>query len=397
MKSLIKLIFIITVSALFASSVWSEEMKFDQKFTEASNSFGFKLLKDLKTKNDNIMISPISIESALGALSGAGNAAETASILKTMGLSNTTIKEFNENNKRLLTFCKYPGEGIKLSIATSLWLNKGLNPNKNYYNFLKNYYNADISNVDFSNSKKSADTINNWCANKTNNMIKDAVSESDVKYAQAVLFNALYFYGNWTDQFNERFTREDSFYPYSKDSIKIDMMFKRSQYKYIDNNNFKAISVPYGKNQDFAIDIIIPENEKGLSDVLDNLIKSKKTIFESEKPLNGFVNFYLPKFQIEYKSSILDILKTYGLKTNDYKRMLENGQSNQISQIVHATKLKVDEKGTEAAVVTGIAVSTAAPIQEMEIRADKPFIFYIYSTKNNLIFFTGIVNTPNKL
>lgn len=380
----------------FSAASFATDKELDKNYVSANNGFGFKLLKDLKTTDENIMISPASISSALGALSGAGEKKEKDSILKAIGAKNLSISKFNESNRDLAVICKYPGDGITMNLANSLWLQDGLKPNTNYRNFLKNYYNANISNINFDDTGKAADIINQWCSDKTKGMITKALDSGDLENAYMVLSNALYFHGTWTDPFEERLTKKDMFFPYNKDPYQIAMMTKTEEQYYISTENFKAISIPYGENKDFAIDIIVPENEKGLNNCLDALVKSKKTVFETYKPQTGRVSLFLPRFQIEYKESIVDMLKKYGLNTKEYRKLLSNPRTNEISNIIHATKLKVNEKGTEAAAVTSVTMTTAVRDQ-ITVRADKPFIFYIYDTKNKLIFFTGIVNSPETL
>ena len=394
MKKTLLILLILLLSFYFSSLCFGGNM--NKEFIKANNEFGFKLLKDLKDKNTNIMISPISIESALGALSGAGATTEKNSILQALGANSLTIDQLNQNNKELLRLCKTPGKGITLNLATSLWLQNNLNPNKKYKDFLKNYYNADISNVNFANPDKAADIINQWCSNKTNHMVSKAVDKSSLENASTVLCNALYFFGTWTEPFDEKLTREDIFTPYVKSAFKVAMMSKSGNMDYVSTNTFKAIKLNYGTDKDFSIDIIVPNNEKDLNICLAQLEKTGKSVFETHPVKNDFVKIYIPRFQMDYQTSLIEILEKYGLKRGDYKNLLETSKTNRISNIIHSTKLKVNEKGTEASAVTSIIMPMSAFTQE-EIRADKPFVFYIYDTKNKLIFFTGIINSPDSL
>jgi len=53
--------------------------------------------------------------------------------------------------------------------------------------------------------------------------------------------------------------------------------------------------------------------------------------------------------------------------------------------------IEVDEKGTEAAVITGVAAgaTSARPAEPIEVRFDKPFTFIIRDNKSGEILFIG--------
>ena len=72
------------------------------------------------------------------------------------------------------------------------------------------------------------------------------------------------------------------------------------------------------------------------------------------------------------------------------------GENMFVSQISQKTKLKVNEKGTEAAAVTTIAVGTTSvapnPEPRIEFIVDRPFIFAIRDTISGTILFIGEVN-----
>jgi serpin B len=62
-------------------------------------------------------------------------------------------------------------------------------------------YDAKVSHINFS-SPDAKNIINNWCAEKTNNTIKNA-SSSFTNNISFALINALYFKGIWKKQLSE--------------------------------------------------------------------------------------------------------------------------------------------------------------------------------------------------
>lgn len=65
---------------------------------------------------------------------------------------------------------------------------------------------------------------------------------------------------------------------------------------------------------------------------------------------------YLPKFKIEYKTDLILYLEGLGMKLTfdkdnaNFYDMLERCNQYWILSIIHKTYIKIDEKGTEAAV-----------------------------------------------
>ena len=61
-----------------------------------------------------------------------------------------------------------------------------------------------------------------------------------------------------------------------------------------------------------------------------------------------------------------------------------------ITDAIHKTYITVDEKGTEAAAVTGTGMgATSLPPEPVEIKFDKPFTFVICDNISGEILFMG--------
>ena len=62
-----------------------------------------------------------------------------------------------------------------------------------------------------------------------------------------------------------------------------------------------------------------------------------------------------------------------------------------ISNVIHKTFIKVDERGTEAGAVTMIAADGSAMMETKEVILDRPFLYMIIDTDANLPIFIGAV------
>lgn len=66
-----------------------------------------------------------------------------------------------------------------------------------------------------------------------------------------------------------------------------------------------------------------------------------------------------------------------------------------ISAVVHKAFVAVDEKGTEAAAATAVIVGvTSAPLFDVTLTIDRPFIFLIRDIPTGQILFIGRVLNP---
>jgi serine protease inhibitor len=69
-----------------------------------------------------------------------------------------------------------------------------------------------------------------------------------------------------------------------------------------------------------------------------------------------------------------------------------------ISQVFHKAFLALDEKGTEAAAATAVAMARAGAIEERKappvVRVDHPFLFAILHVQSGTCLFLGRVNDP---
>ena len=181
-------------------------------------------------------------------------------------------------------------------------------------------------------------------------------------------------------------------------------MNKLDHFSYYEDTKVQAIQLPYTEDDMSAL-IILPRenadinkyisslnsNENSLSDLISNLKYSK-------------VNLDLPKFKLEFSSSLKETLKDMGMTTafsNDADLTgLREGRDLKIDDVLHKTFLKVNESGTEAAAVTAVVIemTSAGPEEEEEkiyqMKVNRPFLFMLRSNKlpsdYNMLFMSKI-------
>ena len=292
---------------------------------------------------------------------------------------------------------------MSLNVANSIWINKD-NTQQNFSDefsaLSKEFYNADARTVSNDNA---VDEINSWVSEKTNQKITEIIDDSDFWSA---LVNAVYFKGLWDSEFSEHATKPDTFnnadgttstvdflnktswMPYAKtdDAQIIELKYKNRYDKFDDNGEF--LGTERYDDLDVSMYLVLAEDDISLEKVLTETVKNER--FE-----RTYVKFGMPKFKIESDIDLNEMLMNSGILTAfdgnsaDFTNMFDSGNMA-ITDVRHKTYINVDEKGTEAAAVTAIAMAgSALPPEPVEVRFNKPFYFAIRDNTSGEILFMG--------
>ena len=351
------------------------------------------LANQAKKKNENLFMSTMSVDMALGMLY-CGAAGSSYDELKTyLGL---TDEEMKKAAKLLIEATKASENGREdrpntfVSIANSLWYKEDQVISEDYIGLLKEYFGADVQTADFHGD--AADKINAWAAEKTRNLIKGIVNKEVVEKASDVLVNAIYFKGPWTDEFYK--TEQDDFTLTDGSKVKCDMM-SGTGFEYYENDQAVGFSKMYAGGYKFVG--ILPKKAGDFT--LDSL--DVVGLLE-----NGTMNFdvdvRMPKLEVSYsdEGELMRGLKELGVNVifSDEADFSNISHDLTVSNILHKAVLKLDEKGTEAAAVTSVIVSTTGlPVQRETrlVELNRPFAFFILDSGNNALF-AGKILDPTK-
>lgn len=338
----------------------------------------------------NYMFSPLSVRMALALAANGADGETKKEILNALGSGLHGLDDLNAFYKELIA--KYSqSEQLTLRLANSVWLNADKTTqqfSEEFKTAAAEYYAADANTV---NSQNAVSEINAWVSSKTNQKITQIVKDSDF---WAMLVNAVYFKGAWENEFGANATEPDEFTSADGKTSQIDFMHQTDWFRYADRQSVKILELPYKNRFDKV-------SESGLylgSDSLDGvdvsmyLLMSDKN-FDPEKELNEalaasalqrtYVRLSMPKFKIEYETNLSDMLESVGVRKAfdedeaEFHKMFDSGTMS-FTNVLHKTYINVDEKGTEAAAVTAIAMAgSSMPPEPTELTFNKPFYFII--------------------
>jgi len=394
MKTFISCIIIGLITLLCFAETPKDSITLSEKIVLANNNFGFRIFSELnkRKQKENVFISPTSISFAL-AMTYNGALGETQKqMAKTLGIENFTLEQVNQTNLELTIQLQSTDSMVILNIANSLWIKQGEKIKPDFLDRNKKFYDAEITMLNFGDPK-APDIINNWISKKTANKINKVIEKIE-KDVFLYLINAIYFKGKWANQFDKYKTKDDTFYLLRGKQKQIPMMSQSGNYRYMQDKNFQAVSLPYGNGR-MSMYIFLPNTNSNLTKFLKNLNAENWNKWIGQfKEMDGDIT--LPRFKIEYNTLLNEPLKKLGMPIAfttqaDFTNMTSGPAW--ISRVIHKTFIDVNEEGTEAAAVTVVEMMKGIS-QQFNMKVDRPFFCVIRDNKTGSNLFMGIVVEP---
>jgi serine protease inhibitor len=375
-----------------------------QALVDNNNMFAFDLYESLQTENGNLIYSPYSISLAL-AMTYAGAGGETESqMAQTLHFlpGDQLHAAFNALDLQLAERGKAPSKDetpLQLNIANAVWAEQTYPFLQSFLDTIALNYGAGVRLADFINQYEAVrNKINDWVSDQTedkiNDLIPEGVLDSDTRMA---LVNAIYFKADWLSPFNADSTQDAPFYLLDGSEVTVPTMNRDAFIPYAKGDGWQAIELAY-QGETAAMDIIVPD-EGRFEEVESSLdYETASAILSSLQPTS--VTLSLPKFKFESAFGLADHLEALGVPDAfdpdkaDFSRMSDQSDLF-ISAVLHKAFVAVDEKGTEAAAATAVIVGvTSAPLFDVTLIIDRPFIFLIRDIPTGQILFMGRVLNP---
>ena len=361
-------------------------------------NFEFELIKQLNSENqkENFVISPLGLELVLSLCSNGAEGTTQKEIINLLKYKN--IEEVNNNAKEIM---KKLSENKEIKLAMGI-LTK-IHP-KEKFKLKGKEYGANLEEL------KNYNNVNKWVMTKTNNKIKKIIENLSPDVLM-VLLNAIYFEAFWKIKFDMNHTYNREFFNIDETKVYINLMFLRGTLlNYYENDDLKAVKLDYDiKDNSINAIVILPKREDYLEENINDLIKNMdndlyQNIIDNLNNDNSKtkVNFYLPKFEMEYNNNFNEILKNLKMKKAFTKDAEFKGITDKyelfINQILQKNYININEEGTQACTATELEIMLEGYLTKDEtakdFMANRPFIFIIRNEKcpkeHDIIFFTKV-------
>lgn len=368
-----------------------------------TNRFGLALHGVLAREAEgNIITSPASISTAFG-LAYAGAQGETASEIASVLHFPMAGGGFHPAMGALLDSLDLDADGRLLKVNNALWIDQTVTLKSEYEALTTRHYRAGAKQVDFRSAPQAArETINTWVEDRTNNRIEDLLpSDFVTPDTRVILVNTVYMLADWVRPFDANNTADAPFTLASGERTDVAMMNATRPMALYEGDGFKAVDLGY-EGGELSFVLLVPDAPDGLP-ALEAALEADAlagwmTALDESAPREVWLK--LPKFELKTKYRLTGPLRALGMNrafanNADFTGITDENLA--ISDVVHQTFVKVDEKGTEAAAATAIGIRTTAIMtgpDPVEVHADKPFLFVIRDTRTNMVLFLGRVADP---
>ena len=354
-----------------------------------------EFLKD--SKNENIIYSPLNIYMALSMLAEISDGNSRQQVLDLLDVDSI---EALRNQAHSIWNANYCDDGVVTSIlASSLWMNKDVNYNKETLDLLSNNYYASTFQGEMGSDEYNK-AFQSWLNEQTGGLLQDYINNKEMTPDTLMaLATTIYFKANWDREFYEEETTKDTFHSPTGD-VTIDFMKDTiTNGTYYWGDNFSAVSKSLDESG--SMWFILPDEDVKVDTLLNDTevlsFITSRVQWSNQKTVN--INLSIPKFDVSSDLDLKNGLKNLGvtdcfdIEKSDFSPLQD--EQGCITEATHAARVAIDEKGVIAAAFTSMMEAGGAMpnADEVDFVADRPFIFVITGF-DGLPLFIGIVNQP---
>ena len=363
----------------------------------AQRAFGLHLLRDIvnRTPAKNVFISPLSVFLALHmAENGSAGATQTA-MRKVLELPAADARVLNASSEALQNLLKSQAPAA-LSIANALWADSHFTLAPDFVKLCQSVFSARAASLNFADPKSAAE-INDWVKTNTKGKIPTIVTPDAVAKAAVILTNAVYFAAAWENEFSVAATHPEPFHKVGGGAKTVPMMNRLFSGAYRSGAGFEGAMLSY-RNSAMFFYALLPQPGKTPKDVLASLRPEHLT----DGPTEFDLDLKLPRFSLDFSTSLADYLKKMGMDVAfrypgaDFLPM--GSKEFFISDVIHKTRLEVDEKGTVAAAATAVIMRAGSARRQEPPKKilvfDRPFVVLIGDSQTGAILFAGVIEDP---
>lgn len=375
--------------------------------SRAVNDAGFRIFHAALREGENTTVSPVSIGVAFG-VADAGASGQAAQAIDDFfgfpGAGEERWGAFNSLDQLVTKDASafdppaenQPGHAT-VTLANRLFIDEAFDPLPAYADVTARFFGAATQREPLAtDGEASAKHVNEWVKERTNGLIPTLVTKDFfTPDSRLTLVNTVYMKADWEVPFDPEWTVNAPFALLDGSTADVDLMNASGRYgRVVEGDDFVSVALPYAFNE-LEMILIVPD-QGAFQGVEQGLDQEWLDSFDAGATQREF-NLTMPKFTTEGSLDLREALEAAGgTGIFDAPGFDGIGPDLSLSSAIHATKVIVDEKGTEAAAATALGmVGTAMPSDPpVEIRADKPFLYVIRDVQTGAALFVGRVLDP---
>lgn len=374
--------------------------------SDRPRNFSLTLLYHTSQQTDgHVVISPFGIWSLISgvALGATGN---TYDELRRAFVLPKDRRNLINGYKELTSAVLNPkSSDVTLTSKNFMFLDKSFMIDPGYKSVIQSDFGATIRTLDFADPVSAAKDANSYIEN-SGAKVANVLSSDDFTESRMILSNVITFKGLWGMPFNTSDTREEPFFNQNGEEIgKVNMMYQKAPFAYSNVRSLKAhaVELPYGKDGQYSMLVILPYPKTGYMDVYRNFRKfSLRDVFKNlDADTKEFgdeeILLRIPRIRISTNVVLNKPLNDMGVYDvfepgrASFKRVTKDGLF--VSAIVHKAEIEVSESGTVASASTTADFSDR--ITSPSFHANRPFIYFVVERNTTTVIFSGIYSKPS--
>jgi len=370
----------------------------EQSIIRSTNAFGFALLGRVRREESgpNVFLSPLSAGMALGMTMNGAAGATLVALREGVHFGDLTETGVNESFRGLMDVLLGLDPRVSLRMGNSIWSRQGIPFEASFNEAARSYFDAEVQELDFGDPG-AIDVINGWAREATAGRIERVLEEIDPQHIMFLL-NAIWFKGQWTQQFDPDDTRPAPFTRADGSTVSVPMMqLSEGVVRHTWRPEYQAVELSYG-GRAWSMVIVLPGDGRTLDDLVGDL--DEQAWNELVAGLDSTtVDVRMPRFRLQYGKLLNRPLQDMGMtiafsRSADFTRLtpLAREQAVCIHYVKQSTFVEVNEEGSEAAAVTTVAIGTRSAT--LPFSADRPFLFAIRERLSGVVLFIGTIGDP---
>lgn len=368
--------------------------------TPLPDTFDLGLYRALAAPGGNQFVSPYSVLSAFALLYPGARGQTAAEMAATFGFDANVAAQIVRTRALRDALAAQTGRS-EFTTANAAWVERTMALSAAYARTIREELGATIEAVPFiANQTAALRTINAWAARETHDRIPEILTREDPA-RRLVLTNAVYFKGQWQQQFSANATHDGDFFAEGGATQRARLMHKVLRTPYYEGEGFQAAEFLYDDGA-FSLAVFLPRARDGLAAFERQLMGSTldRWLTDLDTAERPRLDVTLPKVEMRTDYDLVPQLQALGLRLAFMDGADFSGVTEQerlaISAVIHKTFLAIDEEGTEAAAVTAIDMRATAAMPQpeappIEFRADHPFFIVLRHKPTGTKLFMGRV------
>lgn len=363
------------------------------------NDFSLRMFHQMRTEGRSNIFSPLSLAYAMS-MTGLGcNGIALQQLNEALGLPANDTTTLHDLMASLMLGLPQADDEVSINLANAFYMNScraDVQIVPDYQQALEHTYKADCQSLDFT-QEATLDYMNEWCNRQTNGFIPKVFQQLNPSHV-SILMNAIYFQGDWTVPFPTEYTHDSMFTNEDGTTSTVRMMVQGAidEYRYAEDNLMQAVCLPYAKGR-YGMTLLLPREGQTTGDILNALSGERLATLDREMRYTP-VSISIPRFETKQKIQLVQPMKQMGLSSwfdgGNITGMVQNPDGTPhgvfIAEATQVARIKVNEKGTEAAAVTVFEPTDGMGPEDYKcFTADHPFVYLITERSSGAVLFVG--------